>query len=121
MSKADESSAATSTKLVLPGGQKIPIASLGIQGGSFVTLLLLGWLGQSTVEKFVEEAEETREAVEKLGQRLDKVDNSIEQLAQNAEQLERLSADLAEVRATSVRLSTEIVAANACARDKRKC
>lgn len=121
MSRPDESAAQTSTKLVLPSGQKIPLASLGFQGGSFITLILLAWLGQGTVERFIDEAAETREAVELLGERLDKVDNAIEKLSENAAQIERLSSDLAEVRATNARLATELAATSACARDKRKC
>jgi hypothetical protein len=117
MSKSDES-AATSTKLVLPNGQKV---SLGFQGGTFVTALVVAWQLWTGAAATLEKIETTSEKVDTIGERIDGMEKAIVDLAANEKRITTVEAENARLRSDVAQLQLDIAAALACARDKRKC
>jgi len=117
MSKPDES-AATSTKLVLPNGQKV---SLGFQGGTFATALLVAWQLWSGAASTLEKIETTSAKVDMVGVRIDDMERAIADLAANEKRITTVEAENTRLRSDVAQLQLDIAAALACARDKRKC
>ena len=108
----------TSTKLVLPNGQKIAIGS---QVGTLGALVLILWQGMSAAQSFIREAEATRDEVSALGDRLDKMDTAITALAANEKRIETVEAENTRLRGDVAQLQLSIAATLACARDRKRC
>lgn len=110
-------SAATSTKLVLPGGQKI---ALGSQVGTLGALLLILWQGMSAAQSFIVEAEATRNEVSALGTRLDRMDTAITALVANEKRIDNAEAEITRLRAELAQTRLDAIAAIACAKTRGK-
>ena len=115
--KPEDSSAATSTKLVLPSGHKV---SLGFQGGTFVTALVVAWQIATGATDTLEEIEATSEKVDAIGTRIDGMEKAIEALAANEKRIDTVEQENTRLRAELAQVRLDAAAALACAKTRGK-